>query len=146
MRGCKLSTLDALREIAKSVTCTDYPEVVVITDPLKPEYLNNKDLVIKRSYSDAGNHVWKRDDQRDPATMRKFMKDTQSMYNHDSLRDWGVNPVWFGLPYIPQLIDKGEIRCFFIGGVLTYMISTRPITDELAVKEARQITPLSHLS
>jgi hypothetical protein len=78
--------------------------------------------------------------------MQRLMKDTQTMYDHDFLHKLGVKPVWFGIPYIPQLIDKGEICCYFIGGILTYMISTQSIPEALVVHEVQQITPLSHLS
>ena len=145
--GSKLYTLRALHEIAKSVTHTDYLEVVVIANPCVPEHLRNPDLVIKRSYSDAAEHVWKSGDERDLATMQELVKDANLHYNHESLRRLGVKPVWFGVPYIPQVVQKGEIRCYFVGGVLTYMISTKPLTgDELGMELVHEITPLTHLS
>jgi hypothetical protein len=145
-RGTKLYTLNAIREIGKSVTHTDYPEVVIIDDPLKGGHLKNKNLVIKRSFSDANHHVWLGSHQQDQAAIRKVIKNTRDTYNHQVLRDLAVVPTWFGVPYIPQLIKKGEIRCYFIGGALTYIISTEPAGDSLLIKEVQELTPLSYLS
>jgi hypothetical protein len=74
------------------------------------------------------------------------MEETSEVYDHKDLREWGVVPKWFGQPYILQLEKKGEVRCFFIGGELTYMISTAPISQGLKITEVCEITPLSHLS
>lgn len=149
-RGTKLYTIENLRKIGNSITLTDYPQVVLIPNPSKRAYLDNKDLVIKRSFSDTNKHVWLKADKgankEGLATMQQVMEETSKAYDHEDLREWGVVPKWFGQPYILQLEKKGELRCFFIGGVLTYMMSTAPIPHGLNITEVREITPLSHLS
>jgi hypothetical protein len=147
-RGTKLYTLTHLREIAKTVTHTDYPEIVVIPDPSKKEFLNRKNLVMKRSFSDTGKHVLLRPSDRKggPAAMQKSAREIAKWYDHQDLRDWGVIPTWFGQPFVQQLLKKGEVRCFFLGGVLRYMLATEPVRTDLQISEAGEFTPLSYLS
>jgi hypothetical protein len=145
LRGSKLYTIQALAEIAKTVTNTRYPEVVTVDDILDGNWLKNPNLVFKRGYSDATELVWKGGVER-VSDVKKKVKELNQNYEHDSLRRIGVRPRWFAVPYIPDIVLKGEIRCFFIGGHLRYKISTTPQDEWLGVEEALELTPLSHLS
>jgi hypothetical protein len=38
--------------------------------------------------------------------------DTKEFYNHDSVRKLNVVPEWFGMAFIPEMSQKGEIQAF----------------------------------
>jgi hypothetical protein len=149
-RGSKLYTLQTLVELANTATRTGYPEVVIIDDIADLNMWKNENLVFKRGYSDGGHDVGRGKGKPDMAIPRKRANDTAEHYDHPSLREYGVKPTWFAVPFIPELCEKGEIRCFFIGGRLSYLISTTPLhgheMGDISIREVMEITPLTHLS
>jgi len=142
LRGSKMYILEQLREIDHSY----YPMVVKVPNPEDPSLTTRKGLFIKRSYSESSTHVWKADDKSKASTIRKVVQDTKRFYHHSSLRRIGVEPTFFGISYIPEMNEKGEIRTYFIGGELTYMISTRPVGEDLEMQQVFELTPLRLLS
>jgi hypothetical protein len=145
-RGTKLNTIQNLAEIANHVTHTHYPEVVCIHDPSDLNLLKDRHLVIKRGYSRRANHVWKSTKATDLLEIKTEVKETEKNYNHPYLIEYGIKPMWFGVPYIPELISKGEMHCFFIGGKLSYIVSTKTVEGEIEVKSVDRITPLCYIS
>ena len=146
VRGSKLYIIQQLREIANKITLTDYPMVVHIPNPEDPSLATRPGLIIKRSFSESAMHVWKASDTKKAAEVNALVEDTRKFYDHDSLRNIGVRPRWFGVAYIPEMKEKGEIRVYFIGGTLSHMISTRPIGEgDLHIAQVSEITPLTHL-
>jgi hypothetical protein len=139
-------------QIANDITQTGYPEVVIIDNIQDVNIWTNRNLIIKRGYSDGGIDVKQGKSAPDMAVAQKRAIETVEHYNHESLHKYEVKPMWFGVPYIPEVREKGEIRCFFIGGRLSYMISTVPIPPQdarpgdMIVSEVMEITPLTHLS
>lgn len=146
LRGSKLHVVDQLRQIAQSVTHTDYPEVVIIENPQDPSLSDRPGLFIKRSYSDAAAHVMRVGDSKDAARLPAMMADTKAFYDHQSLREIDVVPEWFGMAFVPEMSQKGEIKAFFIGGNLTHIISTTPVGQQLKIAQVFELTPLPHLS
>jgi hypothetical protein len=148
LRGSKLHIIQQLCEIASEVTLTDYPTVVLIPNPEDPSLVTRPGLIIKRSFSESSVHVWRASDQKKAAHIKTLVKDTKTFYDHDSLREIGVQPRWFGIAYLPEMKEKGEIRVYIIGGRVSHMISTRPMDEQgsLEIFQVCDITPLSHLS
>jgi hypothetical protein len=147
LRGSKLYIIQQLREIANEITLTDYPMVVHIPNPEDPSLAIRPGLIIKRSFSESAMHVWKASDAEKAAQVNILVENTRKFYDHDSLRKIGVRPRWFGIAYLPEMKEKGEIRVYFIGGTLSHMISTRPLDGEdLHIAQVSELTPLSHLS
>jgi hypothetical protein len=129
LRGSKLYIINQLREIAQRIIHTDYPEVTLINNPMDPTLVNRPGLFIKRSFSDSGKHVLRASNPQDVERIPDMVEDTNTFYNHDSLRKIGAQPKWFGIAFIPEMLEKGEIKVYFIGGKLSYMVSTTPLSD-----------------
>jgi hypothetical protein len=147
LRGSKLYIVNQLREIAQHITHTDYPEVTLINNPMDPTLANRPGLFIKRSFSDSGKHVLRASNPQDVKKIHDMVEETNTFYNHDSLRKIGAQPKWFGIAFIPEMLEKGEIKVYFIGGKLSYMVSTTPLSDgNLRIKQVFELTPLHHLS
>lgn len=143
-RGSKLATIQSLAHIAKTVTNTDYPQVVTVNNIEDEDTLKNNNVVFKRGYSDSSLLVWK-GGVKGVEEVKQLVEVQKKYYQHDSLREIGVIPRWFAVPYIADIVSKGEIRCFFIGGHLRYKIWTMPENNHLLVKEVQEMTPLSNL-
>lgn len=145
LRGSKLHLIEQLREIARKVTFTDYPEVVLIPNPEDATLTCRPGLFVKRSFSDQGAHVLRPCEKNSSNLMSDLVTDTRKFYDHDSIKKLNVKPVWFGMAFIPEMSQKGEIKAFFIGGRLTHIISTVPSGHKLKIHQVFEITPLSHL-
>jgi hypothetical protein len=145
-RGTKLGTLENLSKLARNVTHTPYPEVVRIHDPSDMYLLKHKRLVIKRGYSKGSNHIWMRTSPADLWSIRTKLNETEDQYSHHIMMEYGIKPMWFAVPCIPELVSKGEMHCFFIGGKLSYVVSTKLIGDETEVTVVDRVTPLCYLS
>jgi hypothetical protein len=144
-RGSKLTTLMSLAEISKNITRTFYPKVVTVADIQNKDILNNTNLVFKRGYSDATELVFV-GGSKSIGQVKELVEQQARYYHHPSLVEIGVKPRWFAVPYISDIVSKGEIRCFFIGGHLRYKVLTHPLHDgNLAVIEAHEMTPLANL-
>jgi hypothetical protein len=147
LRGSKLHVIDQLREIARTVTHTDYPEVVLIDNPQDPSWALRPGLFMKRSFSDTAAHVLRASDAKAAAGLAAMVAETKALYDHDSVRKISVVPEWFGMAFVPEMSQKGEIRAFFIGGRLTHTISTAPGAErQLNISQVFEVTPLPHLS
>jgi hypothetical protein len=146
LRGSKLYVIDQLRQIARNVTHTDYPEVVIIENPQDPSLANRPGLYMKRSFSDTAAHVVRVSDAEAAVHLPAMVADTKAFYDHDSVRKMDVVPEWFGMAFVPEMSQKGEIKAYFIGGHLTHIISTIPTGRTLQIAQVFELTPLSHLS
>jgi hypothetical protein len=146
--GSKLHIIQQLHEIAREVTLTDYPMVVLIPNPEDPSLVTQPRLIIKRSFSESAVHVWRASDPKKAAHVNTLVKDTKTFYDHDSLREIGVQPWWFRIAYLPEMKEKGKIRVYIIGGRVSHMISTRPADEQgsLEIFQVCDVTPLFHLS
>ena len=135
----------SLAEISKNVTRTFYPKVLTITNIENREILNNTNLVFKRGYSDA-THLVFAGGTKSLGQVKELVEQQTRYYQHPSLIEIGVKPTWFAVPYISDIVSKGEIRCFFIGGHLWYKVLTHPLREgHLAVIEVHEMTPLANL-
>ena len=90
LRGSKLHIVNQLCQIAHSVTHTDYPEVVIIENPQDPSLSNQPGLFIKRSFSEAAAHVMRVGNEKAAAQLPAMVADTETFYNHQSLRKIGI--------------------------------------------------------
>ena len=146
-RGNKLSILQLLKNAAEAVTETFYPTIKLIEYPLNPNVTRDC-LVIKRSFSDNTKHVLIREDNQYRSKIAMLEAERKAHYDHEAVRDFGAEPVWFGVSYIPEMREKGQIHIYFIGGEPTYMISTTPLANDdrgLSIEHLLWVTPLTHL-
>jgi hypothetical protein len=144
-RGSKLTTLMSLAEIAKNVTRTFYPKVLTIANIENEDILNNTNLVFKRGYSDASGLVFT-GGTKSLGDVKQLVEQQNQYYGHPSLPEIGVVPRWFAVPWIYDILNKGEIRCYFIGGLLRYKVKTSPKSVEnMRVVEVHELTPLANL-
>jgi hypothetical protein len=146
LRGSKLYVIDQLRKIAREVTHTDYPEVVLIDNPQDPSLADRPGVFMKRSFSDTAVHTLRVCDAQAAVHLPALVEDTKAFYDHDSVRKINVVPEWFGMAFVPEMSQKGEIKAFFIGGHLTHIVSTAPSGGNLEIAQVFELTPLRHLS
>lgn len=143
--GEKLPLLDDLSSIHEDDDC--YPFHTPIDNVA--EFASNpanSGKVIKRSFSDCGNHVVHLKNKDATRKLSKLLKDEDRRYSPMAC----ISPSWFVMPFIPELISKGELRTFCIGGVPIYTVLTAPLVqvgeNVLDVHPAFHITPLSVLA
>src|ERR1700689_155346 len=86
LQGSKLHVIAQLREIARKVTHTDYPEVVLIDNPEDPRWAHRPGLFMKRGFSDTAAHVLRACDAKAAARLSNMVADTKEFYDHDSVR------------------------------------------------------------
>ena len=132
-RGRKTYLIRQLREIAAEVTKTPFPKAFVLENPLDEEYVDHESVVIKREYSECGDHVFLpsriRQKEDDAASSRKedlkaMVSRTKRYYKFPELKNLGVVPQWFMVPYLDTVRDLGELRAYFFAGRLRYVLHT----------------------
>lgn len=148
-RGHKLPVLQQLKEVAKSMG-NAYPLVVRIADPYQERHFlaRCQGLIVKRGMSLAGGHVLQLNTEAKEIIFKELIKKTNAQYDHEIIRAFGGVPEWFAVAYIPELHEMGELRAYFFGGRLSYIIWTRPTDDpelEMSVSRVKGITPLCYL-
>jgi len=131
---------------ATSVTQTPYPLSLTLTT--LEELVNqaeNQGVVIKRDYSDSNE--WTFLPQR-----KKRARLLETKFNETSESYRGIQnlpfPSWLAQPYMPALVEKGEIRAYVVGGVLMYAVHTYPTGDKrnpLSIELVDNFTPLELL-
>ncbi|KAK2459408.1 hypothetical protein APHAL10511_008573 [Amanita phalloides] len=129
-RGSKLTIASMLRHSARHVTKSIYPEIRGVVDPLDLS-LQRNGVVVKRSFSDSACHVLMGGDPDFGWKMEEMGAEQDSFYNLPVLQKIGIAPKWFAMTYIQEMKTKGEIRMYFIGGALAYMMWTQPGSDEM---------------
>jgi hypothetical protein len=151
-RGSKLAVLAQLIRIASTSTKTPYPVVYKLPVYVQDKFLEREGWVIKRSYSDGSQHVLFTGSTGN--CRQKFHASNQETQTHyfgpgveEVLSRYGVTPLWFSLPYIRELEEKGEIRMYFVGGRFTYAVWTRPLAgaDDMTIERVERVTPLTKL-
>jgi hypothetical protein len=149
-RGTKLQILEDLRSAAANVTKTFFPAVTKVPDPMSST-LPRERLVLKRNFSDSTKHVLLGRDPLYNMKMVQFLQQ-QEIYKDSRMQRLGVNVGWFGVPFIKDMRDQGELRVYFVGCTLAYMILTKPrvnkpgYQDGMDVANVYMTTPLNRLS
>jgi hypothetical protein len=139
--------MSELAEVAARVTKTRYPAASIVPDPTMMEWHEN--MVLKRNFSDASDHVIHRYTENRDATIIAQVNETNEHYKGLKIRGTTIFPTWFIVPHISQLLDIGEIRVFFVRGEILYMVFTRPKkinNPQLTIYQAHYVTPLEDLS
>jgi hypothetical protein len=147
IQATKLVYMDELAAVAARVTKTRYPAVSIVPDPTTMKW--HKNMVLKRNFSDTAEHVFHRHTENLHETISHLVNETNQKYRGLNIRGADIIPAWFTVPYIPQLLDVGEIRVFFIRGTILYMVFTRPSKEKpgyLEMEEVRYVTPVESLS
>jgi hypothetical protein len=140
--ACKVQRDNDLMIAAMKATKTPYPKSVTLTSPddLRPA-CQNMGLVIKRDFSDSTTCTFLPGADRETKVRDKFVE-TQSLYRGICCLPY---PSWIGQPYMPSLVEKGEIRAFVVGGKVMYAVHTWPIGDRQGVEVVDNYTPLESL-
>jgi hypothetical protein len=148
LRGNKLWVVEQLQAAAKSVTKTFYPIIKDIPDLLKAEVSSRNCLVVKRSFSENTKHVLFQHNAQYKYDIQKLEAERVKHYDHAAVKMCGVQPRWFGVSYIKEMKEKGEVRVYFIGGKPLYMMAMRPLENNqgLDVELVSWVTPLAYLS
>lgn len=141
----KILYTEDLANVAKRVTNTWYPVVAIVPDPMQLEW--NDNLVLKRNFSDCGDHAIHRQTKNREVKIHALAKQTISNYKNVVVRGVKIRPTWFAVPYIPLLRELGEMGALFLWGKLRFFIWTRQdATGEWFYLIGGQVTPLDLLS
>ncbi|KAF8329668.1 hypothetical protein F5887DRAFT_923674 [Amanita rubescens] len=133
--GQKLMLMDGLAEIAERVTKTHYPKYFEIKDPRDGRLSKRGDLRIKRGYSERRLHVPQNSLDVFREKLQKWVEDTEQAYDHDVLRQLGVEARWIGTSYVETLKWVGEMRVYFVGGVRRKTLWTLPKAGGLSLSQ-----------
>ena len=143
-RGSKLQVIEDLKIAAKTITNTYFPEVALVQFPFSST-LPRDGLVLKRNFSELGKHVLLPGDQEFHQKTKVFERE-QRRYNNPVTHKYGVAIHWFCVPFVKDVRTRGEIRVYFIGGRLAYMVATKPRDGGgLDVQQVFMTTPLDLL-
>ena len=143
--GHKRWTLMLLSQIAQNVTKTPFPIVVQIATPMAPDLVQRQNLYVKREFSENSEHVLAVSNTNDfKARFRGLIQETDRLYNHAEIRDQGIQPSWLGLAFIEEMKSLGELRVFFIGGEMKYIIWTKQGAGDgdLQITNVTHVAPL----
>jgi hypothetical protein len=127
VEGAKLLTYEANRASA-AVFGEPYPNVIIEPEPteeLVAEIQTGvKKCVLKRDFSDCGDHVFRLGMPSAVEIFRKAREREGSVYNDG--QSTFPQPTWFLQPYMPGFVHLGEIRAFFVNGALFNAFATTP--------------------
>ena len=167
--GCKFTYLQHLKEISEEITHTKYPDTSFVEDPLSPSIIENEDdirplssiikldqeihtlpssmhvegMVLKRTFSSSHQHVLQMTGNAEYQTViKEKIDETTKQYGY--FGDW-IKPAWFTMPYIDTM-KFGELRAFFVGGHLIYVLLTQYEEGSFSVDPIVLINPLSSLN
>ncbi|KAF8329671.1 hypothetical protein F5887DRAFT_1082366 [Amanita rubescens] len=142
--GHKLALISELSLIANDYTRTPYPRILPIRDPTEFTFQQRENLYVKREFSESSCHVLKV--TPDMEFMQRFgdlVDETKELYDHDSIRNMGIQVRWFAMPYVDGLQRLGEIRLFFVGGKITHAVLTEVNEDgDITESAVEHYTPL----
>lgn len=147
--ACKIQRDNDLMISAVTKTNTPYPKSVTISnqEDLKAA-CKNRGLVIKRDFSDSTSCTYLPPKDGEPnGRTEKVM----AVYEHTK-QAYGTieclpRPAWMAQPYIPSLVEKGELRAFVVGGKLAYAVHTWPSPEPgvYSIELVENYTPLNLL-
>lgn len=134
--GQKLMLMDTLAEIAEKVTKTPYPKYFEIKDPRDARLSNRNNLYVKRSYSQRRLLVPRSGSDRFEEMLQNWVEETEKLYDHEVLRQLGVEARWIGTSHVEMLKWAGEVRVYFVGGVRQKMLWTLPKPGGLSLSQS----------
>lgn len=147
IQGMKLPYIEHIANVASRVTKTWYPVVGVVSDPTIMEWHDN--IVLKRNFSDTGEHVIHRGTENRVDTIVTKVNETKKNYMDLEVLGHRLSPTWFAMPYVSLLCDIGETRVFFFRGIIRYIMFTKQLNidpDNWDVDEAKYVTPIELIS
>jgi glutathione synthase/RimK-type ligase-like ATP-grasp enzyme len=129
--GNKVNLIINLETVAR-LAGIPRPRTVVID---KPEVGRlPKDIVLKRGSSKSSCHVIL--PKESDSTRRRRLEEDSNM----------PDLIWFYQPYIPQMVELGELRVLCVKQDIVYVVLTRPNEDHhLNTCFVETITPLDQL-
>lgn len=123
LHSSKVLYLDELAKAAENGTHTEFPAVFIITSRSQEI---GPHMVVKRGYSDGGNHVITKLKADPGSAFREAWDDTQRQYRDLKVNGVNIIPPFFAVPYLDALQSHGEIRVIFVGGEIIHMTATDP--------------------
>jgi hypothetical protein len=127
------------------------PTIAVLPNPtveLVQNIVDGKiDGVLKREYSSDSNHVFSKHTKNAVKKFKEAINRERECWRWEK----GTvceNPKWFMQPYLPSLVYLGEIRAFFVNGMIFNILATTPEkgdTTNLNVCQAVLLRPLRRI-
>lgn len=81
--------------------------------------------VLKRDYSMKEQHVIHPTTQNPVDKIKKALQVEKDTWGE--VEDFFGRPMWFIQPFVSQLLQIGEVRCFIVSGRLLHKVTTTPI-------------------
>jgi hypothetical protein len=124
--ACKILRDNDLRDAAMTKTKTIHPKCTALVSPLELALgCGNGGVVIKRDFSDSTTCTYVPQNAGRPgartADVKGKYKETKELYGGILCLPF---PLWMGQPYIPSMVEKGEIRAFVVGGKFQHAVHT----------------------
>ena len=151
--GSKLNLNNIVHAVALSEG-QSYPICATVEpddDLLQSIMDGTKSLVLKRDWSSSSSHVYTKHTAGGLAgacgRLQAAIEKEEAAYAALQANDF-IRPTWFIQPYLPALIIIGEIRAFFVNGLLLRKIITSPCEgriDETTLENPSMIMPLHRL-
>ena len=140
--GNKLAYIKHLKEIAQEITHTRYPDIFLVEDPLSLVGIKSEEMILMRNYRSSHEGIIITGDASFDALLKEDVALSQEQYGY--FEDW-IKPQWFSMPHSMEFTAFGELRAFFIGGHLIYVMSDIEMEGRRLswVENAILINPLS---
>ena len=136
--GNKLTYVKHLKEIAEEVTETKYPNIFAVSDPQSPTIDISQKMTLSRTYGSPRHTFTIRANAPYKNRIKEELAITNELYGY--FGDW-IKPQWFAVPTIKST-KRGELRAFFVGGHLVYVLHIKKDKTGVTAKEATLINPL----
>lgn len=135
--GNKLTYVKHLKAIAEEVTHTNYPNILLV-DPQSPMININEKMIISRTYGSTRHTCTIHDNDGFQDYIKTEVAITEELYGY--FEDW-IKPQWFAIPAMKSF-KMGELRVFFVGGHLIYVLHVKKDNTGMTVEETALINPL----
>lgn len=139
--GNKLAYLKHLKEIANEVTHTRFPDIFSVEDPLALIGITSDEILMRNYCSSHEQAFTLTGDSIFEAVIKENVAITQEQYGY--FEDW-IKPQWFSMPS-RESRKFGELRAFFMGGQLIYVMSIDHLDGETHIEAGTLIHPLSSI-
>ncbi|KAJ6597842.1 hypothetical protein B0H10DRAFT_2087168 [Mycena sp. CBHHK59/15] len=136
--GKKLTLQRCLSNIVPELQIIMPSPIKILSQQQGVHLLESKQYVIKREYSCEAHHVIIPGRHSAQAFIDQWA-DTERTFS--SLPEI-LRPLFFAVPFNPDILDKGEVRSFTSGGKVRYSLHTIPKVDQPGTWETMEVFDL----
>jgi hypothetical protein len=146
-RGSKIWVLLHLKDIAINITRSPFLILGKIgndSDLLEdlPSLAERDDTIVAKNLSKEAVFTGRPSVSRDYECLKRLATSSKEQLASNDPHNEGLNSRWYATLFNPLFAEKGEMRIFFIGGELSYIVCTRHLESRSYFAPVSGVTPL----